>query len=424
MYSIRNIQQVNEVVKESISPTKQFQWFSWVRAFLLPYFFASKGGSRAAASSIKVVLAGRKMALSFLLFPILLVSCHSSDKGSTSASKESGNKYAELFSLVQRDHFVELNILSPTDRSLVKKYILVRKEFRSEITSADPIIEIPVKNIACLSATHIGFLSVLDGLDRISALENFSFVDDFTVKEKIKRGTVAELGSIMNLNPEAVFKSQSQLVTYGGMMQDLPIEQKISKLGIALLPSYEWSENHPLAKAEWVKVFAALLDQAPAGNSYFDRIEKNYLTLSQLAQEKSQKELVLTGNLYGDTWYVPQKDNYSTKLFTDAGYRVVGEEYPGNLSESLSLEVVLKKYAQAPYWFNVNAKSRKDLKVMNARYAYFEAFKNKKCYTFTNVNHYWEYASVEPDVILGDLIQIANPELNVKAHITYYQPLK
>lgn len=423
MYSIRNIQQFNEVVKESISPSKQFRRFSWIMAFLLPYFFVSRNGSHA-VSSMKDLLAGRKIALAVLLLPWILLSCHSSEEGSTSASMKSTTKYAELFSLVQKKNFVELKIFSPTDRSLVKKYILVKKEFRSEIKSVDPIIEIPVKNIACLSATHIGFLSVLGGLQHISALENFSFVDDSAVKEKINSGAVTELGSIMNLNPEAVYKSQSQLVTYGGMMQDLPIEQKISKLGIALLPSYEWSENHPLAKAEWVKVFAALLDKAEAGNSYFDRIEKNYLTLSQLAQEKSQQELVLTGNLYGDTWYVPQKDNYSTKLFTDAGYRVVGEEYPGNLSENLSLEVVLKKYAHASYWFNVNAKSRNDLKVMNARYAYFEAFKNQRCYTFINGNHYWEYASVEPDVILGDLIQIANPDLKVKSHITYYQPLK
>ncbi len=75
-------------------------------------------------------------------------------------------------------------------------------------------------------------------------------------------------------------------------------------------------------------------------------------------------------------------------------------------------------------------KSLDQMKDVDARYADFKAFKNKKVYTYTarvneaGANDYFESGNVKPDLILADHIKILHPKLLPNYKLYYYKKLE
>jgi iron complex transport system substrate-binding protein len=200
--------------------------------------------------------------------------------------------------------------------------------------------------------------------------------------------------------------------------------QTIKKTGIPVLINADWTETHPLGKAEWIKFFGALYSKNELADSIFSAIETNYKEAKKLAQNTKNKPTVLSGAMYKDIWYMPQGDSWAARFIEDAHGTYLWNENRGTGSIALNIESVLEKGQQADVWIGPGQfTSKEQMLDFNPVYGQFNAFKNNNVYSFTNKKGetggvlYYELAPNRPDLVLKDIIKILHPSL-----LPDYQP--
>ena len=195
----------------------------------------------------------------------------------------------------------------------------------------------------------------------------------------------------------------------------------------------EWVETTPLARAEWVKLMAALLNKESIVNGKFREVEREYNRLANLAEKTGTKPSLITGMNSKDSWFVPNGNSYVCKFLQDAGgsYHWANTRAAGSLP--LSFETVYPVALEADFWLNVsigNIQTKAEILARDSRYADFKAFKTGQIYTYNKrlntqgANDYWESGAVNPQQVLADLIKILHPELLPKHELIYYQQVK
>jgi iron complex transport system substrate-binding protein len=205
----------------------------------------------------------------------------------------------------------------------------------------------------------------------------------------------------------------------------------IEKTGIPVLINADWRETHPLGKAEWIKFFGALYNKSKEADAIFKTIESGYLETKKLAQNVTQKPTVLSGAMYKDVWYLPHGESWPAQLIKDAGGHYLWADTKGTGSIALNIESVLEKGQDAQFWIAPGQfGSYNKLKEANPVYASFDAFKNKKVYTFTSKKGatggllYYELAPNRPDLVLKDIVYYLHPELVPEYTPYFYTPFE
>ena len=104
---------------------------------------------------------------------------------------------------------------------------------------------------------------------------------------------------------------------------------------------------------------------------------------------------------------------------------------PEKGSLSLSWESVLDIAQQAEYWIGpAQFTSYAQMENASQHYSTFNAFRNKKIYTFANTVGatggalYYELAPQRPDIVLRDLIHILHPGLLPEYEPFFFKPLE
>ena len=194
--------------------------------------------------------------------------------------------------------------------------------------------------------------------------------------------------------------------------------KKLDQTGIPIAIILDHLESSPLARAEWIKFFAAFVNKKELADSLFNKIEKNYLELKKIAKNSSYKPSVFTEIKYSDAWYVPGGNSYVAELIKDANANYIWANDINTGSFPLSFEQVFSKANKAEFWINLsNIKTKKELLGFEDRYREFNAFKvgnlynNNKNTNALGYSKYWETGMIYPNKILNDLILIFHPEL-------------
>lgn len=129
---------------------------------------------------------------------------------------------------------------------------------------------------------------------------------------------------------------------------------------------------------------------------------------------------------------MPCGENYIAYLFADAGGNFLWKDVPATngLNLSLDYEAVYNKAANADYWINTGlATSLEDIKNADRKNTLFKAFKQHNVYncdlrrTKMGGIDFWESATINPDLVLADLIYILHPEILPKHQLYYYRKL-
>lgn len=356
----------------------------------------------------------------------IFASCGNQTESKNQVQRSQKIQFAKHFTIIHHEDYTELVILNPENNQAEKKYALIKRGSNTKVPSHLTTLEIPLKSIVSLSGTHIGMMHKIKVVDLIKGVSNRKYIYNKTVLAGIEAGKVMEFEDFGLLNPESVLKTNSKVIVYSGFEGKAPAnEDKLSKLGIWCMPNYDWRENHPLGKAEWVKLFGVLFDKEKEANAYFDEVVKEYNAIKEIAQKLSNKPTVFSGMMYGDSWYMPAGDSYGAKLLRDAGgdYHVQDVNKTG--SAAFTFEAVLKNHQHSQFWFNVEFPTKNQLLQLNDKYRYFDAFKNDQVYSYaTNMNEFWENSAVEPHFVLSDYIQILHAGEVVKKPLHYYQKIK
>jgi iron complex transport system substrate-binding protein len=266
-------------------------------------------------------------------------------------------------------------------------------------------------------------LSALGQQEKICAVSNAKYLLDPRVKRLLHRKRIADLNTELGFSAEKLLQKKAQVVVYSGFGNE---SQQLKRLPSNMLSiaNFEWREQTPLARAEWVLLFGALCGQFDEAQQLFEEIEANYIAIQKEVQQNNhsnQLPVLLSGNLYGDQWIAPAGQSFEARIYNDAGLAYLFSKEQGTGSVFKSLAEILRKGPSVGIWLNPGLPSREAILKQYPKAQFFPFFKKPiYCYT-SNTNKYWEQAAVHPDWLLSDLSQIASGQLK-KLH--FYALLK
>lgn len=348
--------------------------------------------------------------------------------------KDSSISYAKRFSMA---HTSEASLLFLYGNKEAKDTTSVFVLYKSEKPPVFKFsncyyIKIPVESVASMSSVYSKMISKLNCEDKIVAIENADYYNDSFILDKVKQGKIKELSKGPEMNIEQTLLLNPGLILSFGMGNpSTDVNQKILQSKIPVAISLDHLEEHPLARAEWIKFVAAFFDKQKIADSLFTITENNYNQLKALTDSIKSKPTVLTEIKYADAWYVPGGRSFMAHLLSDAGSDYLWNDNDRTGSLPLTFEEVFATGGKADYWINlfININSKNDLKAFDERYALFAPYKNDKIYNNNNFSNskgysiYWESGMVNPDELLKDLIHVFHPSLLPQHELKYYKKI-
>lgn len=334
-----------------------------------------------------------KRIASVTLFVALLLGLLSCQSKRVAVPETSGvAEYARYFDLLQEEGGWAIVSLSPYDGA------------------ADTLhVAEPMGRIVCMSTSHVGFLDAIGADSTIVAVSGCAFVSSPRVQPRIADGEVLEAGYDAAPSLETLVALQPDVVlTYS--LGDSDFEDQLRALGLRVFTLYEHLESHPLARAEYVRLFGALTGRSDVADSLFATVRDNYVAL---AIQTGVNYKVLLNLPYAGQWFIPGAESYMAQLIRDAGGEVLGAE-PGTAQSSvISIEKAYQLSLEADFWLNAGSvRSLDQLVEENAAFASFpvarhgRVFTNDRRSTPAGGNDFWESGAVRPDLILSDLVSI------------------
>ena len=305
----------------------------------------------------------------------------------------------------------------------------------------ETVLRVPLERVVALSSAQVGFLLRLGLMDRIVAVGEGKYVADSALYARVQRGEVAEVGNGTSISLEKILAVRPDLVmdfATGGSQDDY---ERINSLGIPLMLTSEWQEEHPLAKIEWIKLFGKLFGVEARADSIYEQSKNAYLqvanggvaggqhleqsslvrmatrvggnpargdseqqrvsegetspnkseveitspsarndTLSSFVSRLSSKSCprVIAGMNYGGVWYAPGGNSFTAHLIRDAGGSYL---WASDTSRELTftLEEIMLVADSADVWVNPGAfSSAEDILAAEPRVRHIRAFREKR----------------------------------------------
>ena len=302
-------------------------------------------------------------------------------------------EYAAYFDIVRSDSAAGVVIFSPSD------------------VQPDTLwLENPVERIICMSSSHVAALSAIDAISLVKGVSGLRYLSD----PALDRQEVADIGYDAALDYETILKlAPDLLVTYAVNGAEPAYVSKLRSLGVNTLVLHDHLENHPLARAEYVRLFGALTGRQDVADSLYSKIRDNYLRLARFVPAEDRAK-VLINIPYGDAWYVPGKEGYMSRLVEDAGGVILGAASGASASSVISLEKAFEMSLDADLWLNPGScSSREELIRTHHMFLRFgpiadglPIYNNIKCVNQAGGNDFWERGAIRPDLVLEDLIFI------------------
>lgn len=275
-------------------------------------------------------------------------------------------------------------------------------------------IHINRKNrLAVSSSIFARFLTELDLGYSIIAIDNLNFLHS-SLKSQLQNPTEIQasgelqLETLINCKPDIFF-------TYTLNPEGIPAFSRLQKKHIPIVYIQNHQENHPLARAEWIKVFGLITNKLKQATEIFQKVDSTYSAL--LGKQKFQKNRIMINAPYSGNWMVPSNNNYFSKLMIDANMQCSWQEdklKQEQLSYTIPLESAISFLMLSDIWINIGSyKSIESLTKNESRIQHIldsnsdlKIFQNNKQQEAYGANSYWDLGSTHPEILLNDLINI------------------
>ena len=340
-------------------------------------------------------------------------------------------KYATGFKIEKTDDFYVISVVKPYKGATKPlTYVFYDKFDEKPEMIADAFIPIPVQSIVCTSTTHIPLLDYLGETSSLTGFPTTDYISSVRMRERVDADLVEELGIDESINIERLITVKPEMVMGYSLSGDYGQFSLIEEAGIPVVLNAEYLEQHPLGRSEWIKVAGIIFDKLEMADSVFNSIEEEYHSARNLVSTIEDKPSVMSGIVYGDSWFVPGGNNYAAKLLYDAGFKYLWEKDSSSAFLSLSFESVFEKAHNSDYWIGVGSfNTLKELADGDSRYESFAPYINRKVYSFNNRmgakggSEFLELGYLRPDIILKDLVKIGHPDLLPDHELFFHFPL-
>ncbi len=373
----------------------------------------------------KVIINNRNLLLTTLL--LCIYSCE--EKKETSVTEKNNIesksliKYAQGFDLQSYSGHKKLIIKSPyPDAKQYQEFILISDK-KYDFDGVNKLF-IPIQKVVATSTTHIPMIEMLGEVNSIIGFPNTDYISSKKTRQRIKDGLVIDLGNEQNFNTEVLISLQPDALIASSTGNSTKIYQTIELNKIPVIYNGDWLEETPLGRAEWIKFFGALYNKDREADSIFQIIESEYLKAKNIAIKATKSPSIMSGVLYKDQWNLPAGESFTAQFFKDANTNYLWKDSKGQGSLVLGFEAVLENAQNADFWIGSGYyTTMEEVKNANAHYTQFKAFKKGMIYTFSKRRsenggvEYFEFAPIQPHIVLKDLIKVMHPEL-----LPDYQP--
>jgi iron complex transport system substrate-binding protein len=366
----------------------------------------------------------------FLLILLVTACSEQADNGLPDGVQWQTPQYSRmfLFGVNGKDSFIALK--NPSDTSQWLQII----HWGSNTTPKNCISVQKRNRIACMTAVFSGMMEVLQTETLICCTDNTKFHTGPKCQKWFSKSKVTEAGKGVSIDMETLLKSNPDLVlTYYIDNKGREEWNGVNRNGIPVIFLQNYLETHPLARAEWLKVFGWLLGKPDEAETFFSMVREHYESLAANIKESNpEKPTVFCNAPYSGNWDVPAGESYMAAMFADAGADYLWKDVKGAGKITLDIEKVYQKARNADFWINPGSCRTKDcLTQIDRRLGLFDAGKTGGIFNATKTqnpqggNAWWDYAVVRPDLALRDLIQIFHPDLVPEQQETiFFEALK
>lgn len=278
----------------------------------------------------------------------------------------------------------------------------------------------PLNNIGISSSTFYGFIKELNAVEKIKLVTNGAIIP---LSSAPLVRLPQDIKNYLNSNIEALIS-----FSYGDTYFNR--EKGLEKLKIPVIYINEFVEAHPLARAEWIKVFGILLGMEEKSKIVFKEVEENYWKIKNETQKQFEFQKIPCQIIYGDinsnNIAIIDQNNFFFYAFKDLHCKLVNSS-ENNKSvvnlKSVKIESLYNDLIGADFWINTNPLIFNRNNLNNKKINKFKSFVNNTIYTldFKKSNEYWVLLSVRPDLILKDLGNIIWG--NSKIELSYFKKI-
>ena len=273
----------------------------------------------------------------------------------------------------------------------------------------------PLDRLVCMSSSYLGYLdgigcdSVVVGVSGIGYITHPSIRDRYEATRRGEARTpLYDIGYDADPDYERIVALHPDLVIAYSVSSSDPVWlRKLRDMGIPVLLLSEHLEDHPLARAEYVRLFGALTGRREEADSVFAAVRSRY---EALRIETETPVAVLLNMPYADQWFVPGADNYMARLIHDAGGEVLGAKPGESASRIMTLEEAWMLAGRARAWLNPGwCRSREQLSAQLPSFSRFDIpviYNNIRRTTEGGGNDFWESGALRADRVLEDLVRI------------------
>ncbi|MDL2247872.1 iron ABC transporter substrate-binding protein, partial [Bacteroides sp. OttesenSCG-928-J23] len=156
----------------------------------------------------------RVTAVLAVLLVLFIVGCNpaTSAADKEKASSETPLQYAELFAITQEKSYTKVVVFNPWKQNEeYARYYLVKEDSVTVPTDGSKV-KVPLKTLMTNSATHIGFLELLEELNSVTGVCSSEFIYNKTIRNQVADGHIQDLGDAFNLDIERLLLLRPQAV--------------------------------------------------------------------------------------------------------------------------------------------------------------------------------------------------------------------
>ncbi|MFK5856363.1 MAG: ABC transporter substrate-binding protein [Bacteroidota bacterium] len=332
--------------------------------------------------------------------------------------------YAIGFDIYEVDNIKKLVIYNPQNSTeVLNTYYFADSTNYNKYKPSPSFFKIPLDSVAVFSATQLNAFSKLGILNKVVAISESEYIQNPNIQALYSENKIVELASNGNFYLEKTLKLDPEIIFYSPY--NLAQKHPLSATNITMIPFFDFMESNPLGRAEWVKFSALFFNKEDEASLMFDTIVSKYLNFKKLALTANENPTVFSDKYYSGQWFMSGGKSYIAKLFNDAGTDYLWKDNQNRASINLDFEVVISKAQNADFWRIVGTYpdgfSYEKLGSENELYANFEAFKNRKViFCDSKKSTYFETGTLEPHLLLADLIYAFHPGLLQDYHPKYY----
>ena len=205
----------------------------------------------------------------------------------------------------------------------------------------------PIENIYLAATSAMCLFDALNRLDAItlsgSRAESW-YIDN--ARKAMEDGKILYAGKYSEPDYEMLLSHSCPLAVESMMIGHASdVKQKLEELGIAVLTDQSSMEEHPLGRTEWMKLYAALLNEEDRAEALFN---EQVAYLNDALQGEDPQKTVAFFHISSSGYVVVRKSgDYVTKMLELAGGRYVFSDLGDRETKTSTVNIEMEQFFAA-----------------------------------------------------------------------------